>query len=171
MASSTMPALDGSPNQPQSRHGYGQSRSHHRKAAPDRIPLLSDTQMPEHSLTSPFRSSHESNPHAERLHGVGQRVVQQNGDPQRSKYSGGTKTRDTEKAGISDLSENKASMEGHMHWHPESDTHDFTHSQGNLASFPGIRPQRSTPMLVATPKLPKTSANREAGRRPPQPYP
>ena len=145
MASTTMPASEGSLGHHPNHHGYSQSRSHHRKAAPDRIPVVPDARMPTYSLASPFDPTQDTSSNAvgQGLHRQHKSVGQQNGYPQASQSQAiGTKS--------PAMATSLASQ-----WDPpdtlrysRSDFHAFPNSQGDSVLRAGARSYNTTPLLA-----------------------
>lgn len=86
MSTTTTPASDGMAGHTHSHishNGYTQSRSHHRKAAPERIPVLHNTQGPAGSIASPFDLTHNNGPSAslEEAHWHRKSIDKPNGGP------------------------------------------------------------------------------------------
>ena len=131
MSASVLLASDGSPGKPHQHNGYSQSRTHHRKAAPERIPLQAGNTQSEKHPNSTINKHWNGDPNApfQRIKGQSRDWREYNGYPPAQHYSS-TPEPQTE-VGCSDpqtLSEKASSMST---WTLES----WSHSNGSSLPY------------------------------------
>ncbi|KAI4155161.1 MAG: hypothetical protein LQ340_001175 [Diploschistes diacapsis] len=97
MSFSITPALGGNSSQSNGPNGYGQSRSHHRKAAPERIPVVQDSRVTPYTLDSPFDSQQKTSINGLRgSHRQNKSMVEHNGYPAANRSSTSTSNHSAE---------------------------------------------------------------------------